>query len=59
MNKELRNIITKLKYKKRLKIYNIKGEAYCFKQQSKPCSCYMCSPYKYSRKIKHNKIWEE
>ncbi len=53
MNKGLRTIITNLKYKKRLKVLNIKGENYCFKQQGKPCSCYMCSPYKYNRKIKH------
>ena len=28
-----------------------------YKSTSTPCSCIMCSPYKYSRKIKHSKTF--
>ena len=28
-------------------------EHYCYKEQGKPCSCYVCSPYKYKRNVKH------
>ena len=50
-----------LKYKKRLRLigflnsetlHNPKGETYnltSYRNHSKPCSCYMCSPNKYNR----------
>jgi hypothetical protein len=54
MNKDRRNEITKLKHKKRCKLLGLKPEEhYCYKAQGKPCSCYICSPYKFNRKIKH------
>lgn len=57
MNKEIRNQITKKKWAKRLKVLGLKQSENqlftCYKSQSKPCSCYLCSPVKYSRKIKH------
>ena len=57
MNKSIRNQIEKKKWVKRLKVLGLKQtetqKFTCYKAQSKPCSCIMCSPYKYSRKIKH------
>lgn len=43
MNKGRRNEITRLKHKKRCKVYGIKPEEhYCYKAQGKPCSCMFC-----------------
>jgi hypothetical protein len=60
MNKEIRNQITKQKWARRLKLLGLKQTETqrftCFKAQSKPCSCYFCSPTKYSRKIKHPQL---
>jgi hypothetical protein len=57
MDKARRQEITTLKHKKRCKVLGLKPEEhYCYKAQGKPCSCYMCSPYKYSRKIKHKEM---
>jgi hypothetical protein len=54
MNKARREEIARLKHIKRCKALMLKPEEhYCYKAQGKPCSCYMCSPYKYSRKVKH------
>lgn len=61
MNKARRQELKNLKYKKRLKrigkcnaktLANPKGERYNYtgyKNSSKPCSCPVCSPYKYNR----------
>ena len=54
MDKGKRQEITKLKHKKRCKALGLNPEDhYCYKEQGKPCSCYMCSPHKYKRNIKH------
>lgn len=54
MDKARREEITRLKHKKRCKALGLNPkEHYCYKAQGKPCSCYMCSPYKYNRKDKH------
>ena len=53
-NKGRREEIAKLKHKKRCKEMGIDPKQnYCFKAQGKPCSCYLCSHDKYSRKVKH------
>ena len=57
-NKGRRNELTKLKYKKRLKNFGLKenepnSNYYCLKSTGKPCSCFMCSPYKFDRNEKH------
>jgi hypothetical protein len=50
MDKGRRNEITKLKHKKRCDNLGIEPEEnYCYKNQSKPCSCYICSNRKYKR----------
>jgi len=56
MNKGIRQRKTRLKFKKRLKqmgLLNKEGNFYCYKSNGSPCSCPMCSPNKYNRKIKH------
>ena len=54
MNKGRREEVAKLKHIKRCKALGLKPEEhYCYKAQGKPCSCNMCSPIKFSRKIKH------
>jgi len=64
-NKGRRNEITKLKWKKRISFlrtqYNVEEPAklYCYKTTGKPCSCPMCSPYKYDRNEKHKKNFED
>lgn len=56
MNKARREELAKLKHIKRCKALGLKPEEnYCYKAQGKPCSCYLCSPEKYSRKTKHKK----
>jgi hypothetical protein len=54
-NKGERQEKTMLKFKKRLKNNFLKdnGFMYIFKTTGKPCSCFMCSGNKYSRKNKH------
>jgi len=63
MNKGRRNELTKLKFKKRIKQLGLKkedGNLFCYKTSGKPCSCEMCSPYKFSRKRKHkDKFFED
>lgn len=64
MDKGRRQELTQLRFVKRLKNLSIsldkKDEFYCYKEQGKPCSCYMCSYRKYSRKQKHKHlIFEE
>ena len=48
-NKGERHRIKMLKYKKRLRIYGLK-ECHSLRTSGKPCSCFMCSPEKYSKK---------
>jgi len=61
MNKLERSLKGKQKWIRRLKAIGLwnKGNpekfTKCWKEQGKPCSCYMCSPYKFSRKEKHRK----
>lgn len=58
MNKRLRQVMTQLKFKKRLRQLGLlgkEGKYYCYKSTGKPCSCPLCSPEKYNRKIKHKK----
>lgn len=52
MNKARRFELKILKYKKRLKIYNLEN-CNSLRTTSKPCSCFLCSGDKYKRKIKH------
>lgn len=56
-NKLERKIKGFFKFKKRLLNYGLKQEKpteyYIFKTTGKPCSCYMCSGLKHSRKQKH------
>jgi hypothetical protein len=59
MNKGERTRLRMVHYKRRLKRLRIKGDMFCLKDQGKPCSCYMCSPSKYKRKIKHKKKFYE
>lgn len=56
MNKARRHELKMLKYKKRLKQLNLKageGRFNCFRTTGKPCSCAVCSPYKYDRAKTH------
>lgn len=54
MDKARRQEITKLKHKKRCKVFGIKPEEYfCYKEQGTPCSCHLCSGDKFKRKLKH------
>ncbi len=54
MNKARRQEISKLKQKKRCNELGLNPkEHYEYKEQGKPCSCYMCSGTKHSRKTKH------
>jgi hypothetical protein len=52
-NKARRHELKMLHYKKRLNKYCIKEDGirklYAFRSHGKPCSCWMCSPEKYSR----------
>jgi hypothetical protein len=51
MNKERRRQLTRLKHIKRCKRLGLKpNENYCYKHQTKPCSCFMCSGLKFNRK---------
>jgi len=62
MNKGRRNELTRLKFKKRLEQLGLKqedGNLFCYKTSGKPCSCEMCSPYKYKRTEKHKGNFEE
>lgn len=62
MDKGRRQEIQKLKFKKRIKNYkftkddlnNPKINTNCLRNTGKPCSCDVCSPYKY-RKDNRNK----
>ena len=54
MDKARREELGKLKHKKRCIPLKLKPEEhYCYKAQSVPCSCYICSSNKFDRKIKH------
>jgi hypothetical protein len=56
MNKARRFEIKMTKFKKRLKVLGLlykEGNFHCYRTSGSPCSCYMCSPYKFKRKIKH------
>ena len=58
-NKGERQRKTKLKYLKRLKKWNLldkKGNFFAFKSTGSPCSCWLCSGSKYSRKKKHKNL---
>lgn len=63
INKHLRQIMTQLKFKKRLKQLGLlgkEGKFYCYKSTGNPCSCPLCSPEKYKRAVKHKKkLFEE
>lgn len=65
-NKGERNRKTVVFFKRRLRnlrLLNKSGEPdvkqYCYKNQGKPCSCFMCSPYRYKRKIKHKEKYDK
>lgn len=56
-----REQVTQRKLKARLKTLSLPDDEvkhFCYKAQAKPCSCYLCSPYKYSRKVKHKLMSE-
>lgn len=53
MNKLFRNLQKIKKFKQRQKVLKFDDDNHVFKSTGKPCSCYMCSPYKFKRKIKH------
>lgn len=58
MDKKRRFELKMLKFKKRLKQLGLttkEGNFNCYRTTGQPCSCYMCSPYKFSRKTKHKK----
>jgi len=61
MNKRQRVEMTARKWAKRLRALGLKPTSEnrftCFKEQAKPCSCFVCRPEKYSRKVKH-KEWQ-
>lgn len=53
MDKARRHELKMLKYKKRINqlgLNNPDGNFYAYRSHGKPCSCFMCSPYKYERK---------
>jgi len=67
MNKGRRQALKQLKYINRVKVFAskedkpiyelIKSKQYIkWKSDRKPCSCYMCSPDKYSRKGKNKQL---
>ena len=59
-NKFERNLEKRKHYFRRLKNLGLKegqGNFYAFKSHGKPCSCFLCSPYKYQRNKKENKDW--
>jgi hypothetical protein len=67
MDKQERKLKGRYKFIKRLKKYGYKAvdafkenhNLFVFKTTGSPCSCWMCSGDKFSRKIKHkNKIDE-
>lgn len=59
-NKGRRQELTRLKYLKRCKVLGLDpNKYYCYKAQGKPCSCFMCSCEKFSRKVKHKNICSE
>lgn len=52
MDKATRHELKMLKYKKRINqlgLNNADGKFYAYRSHGKPCSCFMCSPYKYER----------
>ncbi len=56
MNKRARFRIKMLKYKKRVRTLGLderEGNFYAYRSHGKPCSCFVCSSEKFSRKIKH------
>jgi len=64
MNKGRRNELTKLIYEKRCRELDLSPlEAYSYKQQGKPCSCYLCTGYNKpesrERKKKHKGKFKE
>lgn len=62
MNKGRRNELAGLKQKKRIKLYRFSADNIRaigkLKNHATLCSCLMCSPYKYSRKVKHREVFE-
>lgn len=60
-NKGRRNELTQLKFKKRLKNYqldlntDVPHNFWALKSTGTPCSCFMCSSDKYKRAEKHKK----
>jgi hypothetical protein len=56
MNKGRRHQLKMLKLKKRLQNYGAKpgdtGNFHAFRTTGKPCSCHLCSPYRYAKGIK-------
>ena len=60
MNKARRHELKMLKFKKRLKQLNLtgkKGKFHSYRSHGAPCSCSVCSPYKYDRE-KENRLLE-
>ena len=56
MNKARRFELKMLKFTKRLKQLGLNVKEHnvnAYRTTGQPCSCYICSPYKFSRKIKH------
>lgn len=66
MDKGRRQQLTKLKFKKRLKNYDLLKEfesgndkLYAFKSHGSPCSCSICRDEKFKRKAKHkNRLYD-
>lgn len=60
MDKGRRNELRDLKWKKRLKKMNLKRENpkdfICFRDQGKPCNCWLCKRPKYNRAKNKKKL---
>lgn len=56
LNKKRRFELKMLKFKKRLKQLGLtlkEGNFHAYRTSGQPCSCFMCSGLKFSRKTKH------
>ena len=62
MNKARRHELKMLKYKKRLEnlgLTNKPGKFFAFRSHGAPCSCSMCSPYKYKLTGENKKRYKD
>ncbi|AMR34152.1 hypothetical protein A0256_23225 [Mucilaginibacter sp. PAMC 26640] len=60
-NKGRRQELKMLKFKKRMKNLGLVGKPgnfYAYRSHGKPCSCWMCSPYKYNRAVQKSALSE-